>query len=155
MSLPPEANSSKGKRQVLDRKITKFLPFLCLQTAFEYQQCWSIHICIMNVLWRMAECDQSQSNKSAKYHSFPPSSSLIWYDASLRPRWVAKWVPEPHCNRRKSSIGLKGILSACNVKLRQYTVVQVGIYIVTSLWLLLMKNSIAWDLNPCSLTHRY
>ena len=39
MSFSQEANSSKSKRQILDMKITKFLPLLCLLYAFEYRQC--------------------------------------------------------------------------------------------------------------------
>ena len=34
MSFSQEANSSKSKTQIVDMKITKFLPFVCLQTAF-------------------------------------------------------------------------------------------------------------------------
>ena len=41
MSLLQKAFSSKFRGQILDMKITKFLPFVCLQTAFEYQQCMS------------------------------------------------------------------------------------------------------------------
>ena len=39
MSLLQKAFSSRFKRQILDLKITKLLPFVCLQTAFEYQEC--------------------------------------------------------------------------------------------------------------------
>ena len=39
MSLLQKAFSSRFKRQIFDMTITKFLPFVCLETAFEYQQC--------------------------------------------------------------------------------------------------------------------
>ena len=44
MSFPQEANSSKSKRQILDMKITKFLPFVCLLYAFENRQCIVVYI---------------------------------------------------------------------------------------------------------------
>ena len=44
MSFSQKANSSKGKRYILDMKITKFLPFACLQTAFVYQKCTEPHL---------------------------------------------------------------------------------------------------------------
>ena len=42
MSLIWKAFSSRFKRQILDMKITKFLPFECLLYAFEYRQCTRI-----------------------------------------------------------------------------------------------------------------
>ena len=40
MSDFQKAFSSRFKRKILDMKITKFLPFVCLETAFEYRQWW-------------------------------------------------------------------------------------------------------------------
>ena len=67
MSFSQESNSSKGKRQVLDMKITKFLPFLCLQTAFEYQQCRMTHLilCIIFTgLWIKKCVEKSETSWS-------------------------------------------------------------------------------------------
>ena len=82
MSFSQEANSSKSKRQILDMKITKFLPFVCLQTAFEYQQCMYILAShSTNAVLRASRRPPSESRQSQQ-QLFPSRFNFSWHSSS-------------------------------------------------------------------------